>query len=115
MRAAISNRDFTALVPAVEQSALTMHAVAIAADPGLIYWNDVTVRVIQLVREMRADGLSLCFTIDAGPHVKVITTEAQCEQVQERLAGVDGVLRTIVARPGGGARTLEEPMERGKA
>jgi diphosphomevalonate decarboxylase len=55
---------------------------------------------------MRADGLSAYFTMDAGPHVKVLTTETDADQVAARLAGVAGVDRALVCRPGPGARVL---------
>jgi diphosphomevalonate decarboxylase len=108
IRRAVLARDFDALGPAVEQSALTMHATALAADPGLLYWNGVTMNVMRAVRALRGDGLPSYFTIDAGPHVKVVTRAANVDAVRERVGEVEGVLRTIVAAPGEGARLLEE-------
>ena len=58
------------------------------------------------VRAMRAQGLAAYFTIDAGPHVKVITSQSDSATVEARLAAVDGVRRTIVAQPGDGARVV---------
>ena len=42
--------------------------------------------------------------MDAGPHVKVFTTPEAQAAVGAALLAVPGVLRTITAVPGGGAR-----------
>ena len=81
VKAAVLARDFDALGPAIEQSALAMHATAIAADPGLLYWNGGTMDVMQAVRRFRRDGGQAYFTIDAGPHVKVVTRAAHVAEV----------------------------------
>jgi diphosphomevalonate decarboxylase len=106
VKEAVMARDFEALIAPVEQSALTMHASALAADPGLVYWNGTTVEVIRGVRQMRAAGVPACFTIDAGPHVKVLTPAEALSTVETKLRAIPGVLRTIVAHPGEGARVV---------
>ncbi|NUP12791.1 MAG: diphosphomevalonate decarboxylase [Polyangiaceae bacterium] len=103
VRSGVIDRDLSAIGPAVEQSALMMHAAAIAADPGILYFTGATVEAINAVRKMRKDGLEGYLTIDAGPHVKVLTRGADAERVAETMRAVPGVLRTIVARPGPGA------------
>jgi diphosphomevalonate decarboxylase len=99
-------RDFSILGPAVEQSALAMHAAALAAAPATIYFTGATVEAILEVRRMRKDGLEGYLTIDAGPHVKVVTRGSDAAAVAARMEKVPGVLRTIVARPGEGARVV---------
>jgi len=106
VKEAVLARDFDALTAPVEQSALVMHATALGADPGLVYWNGTTVEVIRAVRKLRAAGLPACFTIDAGPHVKVLVPAAYERAVTEEIGRVPGVLRTIAARPGEGARLI---------
>ena len=108
IREALMARDMEALGPAVEQSALAMHASALAADPGLIYWKGATIEVMRAVRALRQDGVPAYFTIDAGPHVKVLTTAERLDAVRDYVAAVPGVLRTIVAEPGEGARVVAE-------
>jgi diphosphomevalonate decarboxylase len=106
VRAAVLARDLEALGAAAEESALAMHASAIAAAPGLIYWTGATVEAVAEVRRLRARGLAAWATIDAGPHVKVITTPADEGAVTAALRGVPGVLRTIATRPGPGATVV---------
>lgn len=107
VRAAVLGRDLEALGVAAEESALRMHAAAIAACPGLVYWAGATVEVMDEVRRLRARGLPAYFTIDAGPHVKVLTTPDHAAEVERALAAVPGVRRIIPTRPGGGATIVE--------
>jgi diphosphomevalonate decarboxylase len=106
-RAAIAGRDLAALGAVAERSAMRMHASAMAADPPILYWNPATIAAISRVRALRAEGASAFFTIDAGPHVKVLCDAREAEAVAAALADTPGVLRTLIAAPGQGAR-LEE-------
>jgi diphosphomevalonate decarboxylase len=107
VRAAVLARDLEALGVAAEESALRMHAAAIAACPGLVYWVGATVEVMEEVRRIRQKGTLAFFTIDAGPHVKVLTASADEERVAGALAAVPGVTRIIRARPGEAAAVTE--------
>ena len=49
-----------------------MHAAAISARPPLVYWNGATVECFQAVQRLRATGVPVFFTIDAGPQVKAV-------------------------------------------
>lgn len=103
---AIEARDFARLAACAEASALQMHASAIAATPGVLYWNGGTVDLIHAVRRMRARGLPAFFTIDAGPHVKVFVEAAYADQIKAELEAIPGVHGVFEAAPGGPARIL---------
>lgn len=105
-RAAIEARDLERLGRVAEASCLRMHADMLAGDPGLVYWQGTTVEVIHLCRSLRRAGTPVWFTIDAGPHVKLLTLPDHEQAVADAAAavpGVTGVLRTGV---GGPARVL---------
>jgi diphosphomevalonate decarboxylase len=106
-RAAIAARDLDALGAVAERSALRMHASAMAADPPILYWNAATLAAIATVRALRERGTAAFFTIDAGPHVKVLCAAPDAGGVAAALDGTAGVLRTLVAAPGPGARVVE--------
>jgi diphosphomevalonate decarboxylase len=106
-RAAIAARDLLALGAVAERSALRMHASALAADPPILYWNPVTLAAMARVWALRAEGTPAFFTIDAGPHVKVLCGARDAEAIAAALAEVPGVLRALIAAPGPGARLLE--------
>ena len=61
-----------------------MHAAAMAADPGIIYWNPATLAAMDGVRRLRAGGTPVFFTIDAGPHVKALCAAADADAVAAR-------------------------------
>jgi diphosphomevalonate decarboxylase len=107
-RAAIAARDLAALGAVAERSALRMHASAFAADPPIVYWNPATLAAMTSVRTLRDRGTPAFFTIDAGPHVKVLCDARDADAVAAALASTVGVLRTLIAAPGPGARVLEE-------
>jgi diphosphomevalonate decarboxylase len=107
-RAAIEARDLPRLGTVAERSALRMHATALGADPAVIYWNAATLAAMQATLGLRARGTAAYFTIDAGPHVKVLCAAADAPAVARELHATPGVLRTITASPGPGARVLEE-------
>ena len=69
---AIRARDFAALAEVAEHNCLKMHAAALAARPPLVYWNGATVECLHAVRRLRAGGVPVFFTIDAGPQVKAV-------------------------------------------
>lgn len=106
VKAAVLAKDFERLAPAVEQSALAMHASMLAASPALIYFRPATLAVIETVRELRRAGTPVCFTIDAGPHVKVLIEPQNAAAVAERLTGVAGVLRVLQSAAGPDASVL---------
>jgi diphosphomevalonate decarboxylase len=100
---AIVARDLETLGAAVEQSALMMHASMLAARPALVYFAPATLRAMERVRELRRAGTLAFYTMDAGPHVKVLCETSERDGVATALGAVDGVERVIVSGPGPGA------------
>jgi diphosphomevalonate decarboxylase len=112
VKAAVLAKDFERLAPAVEQSALMMHASMLAASPALLYFRPATLAVIEAVRARRRSGTAACFTIDAGPHVKVLVEPKDAPAMRALLAGVEGVLRVLESAPGPDAVVLDGIDER---
>jgi diphosphomevalonate decarboxylase len=54
------------------------------------------------VRRWRADGLHVCYTLDAGPNVHVLTLASDVDAAAERLRNIEGVIDVRIARAGGG-------------
>lgn len=101
--AAVQKQDFEKLADLAEFSCLKMHAVAMAAQPGIIYWRGATLDAVHRVRELRAAGIACFFTIDAGPQVKAICLQQDAAQVQQALEEIPGVKRTLCIGLGSGA------------
>jgi len=100
VQTAILSRDLVALGEAAEHSALSMHACAMAAQPPLLYLEPATLACVEAVRVLRERGVHAWVTIDAGPHVKVITSRDDASRVAGHLAAVPGVLQAIESRVG---------------
>lgn len=107
MRDAIASRDFETVGALSEMSCLKMHGLMLSTRPGLIYWNAATVATMHAVRQLRADGIPVYFTIDAGPQVKALCAPGHAAAVAEALSEVPGVLETRVTGLGPDARLLD--------
>ena len=107
-RAAVAARDLARLGAVAERSCLRMHATTLGADPPILFWNAATVTAMQVVTDLRAVGISAWFTIDAGPHVKVLCAADDATVVDGALRAAPGVRRTLVASPGPGVRLSQE-------
>lgn len=105
-RTAIARRDFEALAAVAESSALKMHASALAASPGLLYWKPATIACLHAVRELRSAGIPVFFTIDAGPQVKAICLPEASARVTEALSAIPGVVELLQTPLGAGARLV---------
>ena len=106
-RAAIAAHDFERLAEISEHSCLKMHALALAARPGLIYWNAATIACIHRVRALRASGVPVFFTVDAGPQVKAICEPVITAKVCAALREIPGVIEVMETGLGAGARLIE--------
>jgi diphosphomevalonate decarboxylase len=107
-RAAIERRDFEVLAEVSESSCLKMHAVMMTARPGLVYWNGATVECIRKVRNLRADGVPVFFTIDAGPQVKAVCAPEAFDRVAAELAVIEGVQQVLGSGLGEGSRVVTQ-------
>ncbi|MCE9615595.1 MAG: diphosphomevalonate decarboxylase [Lentisphaerae bacterium] len=86
MKSALQERDFTRTGAVAERNALAMHATMLAASPPVLYWQPESVRVMQKVWALRAEGVPVYFTMDAGPNVKVLYLADTEPAVREGLA-----------------------------
>jgi diphosphomevalonate decarboxylase len=103
-RKAIADRDFQALAQVSEFSCLKMHGLAMASEPGLLYFNAASMECLHRIRALRSRGVPVFFTVDAGPQVKAVCMPEALNQVSEALADVPGVQRIIRCGLGSGAR-----------
>jgi diphosphomevalonate decarboxylase len=81
-----------------------MHASAMAA--GVVYFSGATLAALAAVRALRDRGVLAFATVDAGPHVKVLTSSSEAPGVEAAMREVPGVLRIVRARPGREARVV---------
>jgi diphosphomevalonate decarboxylase len=105
-RRAILERDFDSLAAIIEHDSDIMHAVMMTSQPALFYWKPATLTVMEAVREWRASGRPVAYTLDAGPNVHVICPLETASSVSELLKALPGVSSVLLARVGQAARLL---------
>lgn len=106
MQAAISQNDFTKLGQLAELSACEMHAVNLTAKPTFTYFEPNTLRVINLVTELRKQGIECYFTIDAGPNVKLLCQKENVKEIISQVQALLGSVKIVQATFGEGVKAL---------
>lgn len=106
IKIAIKNRDFEQMGSIAESNGLKMHATMLGASPPLSYWEPESVLVMQIVRELRGEGISCYFTMDAGPNVKILCKLSQANIIKARLEQTFETEQIIVTGPGPGIIVL---------
>jgi diphosphomevalonate decarboxylase len=106
IRRAIAQRDADHLFPLVMEECDSFRRVCETTEPELDYLTDTSRTVLDAVVALnRARGRAVAaYTHDAGAHVHVFTLERHLPRVRRILSAIDGVERTLVVRPGPGAR-----------
>jgi diphosphomevalonate decarboxylase len=100
---ALAAADLAQLGTIAEANALAMHASALAARPAIVYWQPATLALLAEVRALRDRGHAAWATMDAGPHVKVLTSIDEAEAVAAALRAVPGATDVTISAPGGPA------------
>lgn len=106
-RVAIAERDLPRLGAVMERSTCRMHACMLAADPPLRYWRGRTLDVADAVEDLRAQGVGAWYTMDAGPHVKVLCAAADAPRVRSTLESLVSPDDVLEGGPGPGARIVD--------
>jgi diphosphomevalonate decarboxylase len=78
---AILDHDFRTLGAVSEANALAMHALMLTARPSIMYTTEQTLKFQNQVWTARDAGLSLYFTQDAGPNLKLLFLEKELDAV----------------------------------
>ncbi|MFN8563089.1 MAG: diphosphomevalonate decarboxylase [Anaerolineae bacterium] len=103
----ILDRDFTAFAEVVEHDSNLMHAVMMTSRPPLFYWLPPTLTIMEQVRRWRAEGLQVCYTLDAGPNVHCICVRKDAQRVSAKLNAMSDVLAVYTTAPAGATRIVE--------
>lgn len=105
---AIALKDLVLLGETMEYSTLKMHSCCLSSNPGFCYWNPSTVRIMDAVKKLRKQGAQCYFTMDAGPHVKILCPADQSEEIRAQLINTEGITCIDKAAPGRAAYMLRE-------
>lgn len=103
-RHALERQDWEELGHCTRLSYLRMFATMLGADPPVLYWKPNSLRLLVLAEQLRAQGLAVFETMDAGPQVKLLCLEPDLPAVLQFLRSEVSDLRWMEARPGSGVR-----------
>ena len=106
MMTAVERRDLVRIGKIAERNAMMMHATLLANEVPFFYLQPKSLEIIQLVQELREQGVLAYYTMDAGPNVKIITNSNYQEQVIKQLTLILDDKQIIIAKPGPGATVL---------
>jgi diphosphomevalonate decarboxylase len=101
---ALADRDFERFGTVTEQESFNLHAIMMTSVPTILYWDPLSVLVMQAVWAMRREGTQAYLTMDAGPHVHVICQLADLTAIKAKLTALEGVSSLLVNQAGDGAR-----------
>lgn len=106
IKIAIRNRDFKKTGLIAERNGLKMHAIMLGANPPFCYWEPDSLKVMQIVRQLRREGIYCYFTLDAGPNVKILCRLSESHKIKDRLIQFFDPDQVIIAKPGPGITIL---------
>lgn len=98
---ALEQKDFDLVGQLTQDDCLGMHKTIQTSVPPINYFQDATLKIIEIVKKLRSNGLSCYFTIDAGPNVKVLCLRKDLEKIQNILKQIPGVQQIIECCVGG--------------
>jgi diphosphomevalonate decarboxylase len=108
VRQAILDQDFLKMADMVELDSNMMHAVMMTSNPPLMYWESTSITIMKIVKEWREAGIPVCYTLDAGPNVHIITTKGYSDKIIALLPEIKGIKRIYKAGVGGKTRLVED-------
>jgi diphosphomevalonate decarboxylase len=104
IQAALQANDFATLGHHAEANALALHAVCLASTPPLLYATPGTLRVFQLAADLRAQGLPVYVTLDAGPNPVLLHLPPARARLHSELGALFPQAPLLDLWPGDGAR-----------
>ncbi|HSW71671.1 MAG TPA: hypothetical protein VLH77_06845, partial [Gammaproteobacteria bacterium] len=91
LKQALLQKDFLLLGERAEANALAMHALMLSSRPSIVYTLPETLALMQKIWQLRQAGLSIYFTQDAGPNLKLLFLESEQKTIQQQFEGVEVV------------------------
>jgi diphosphomevalonate decarboxylase len=83
MLTAIRKGDEALFFRVLENEALGLHGLMMSSDPGYVLMRPATLQALERIRNFRKrSGLSLGFTMDAGPNIHLIYFDRDAETVR---------------------------------
>lgn len=110
MRNAIKEKNFTILGQTAESDCNMVHSIALTSEPKLSFWTDETIQTIKLVENLRKEGIKAYYTIDTGANMHILTLPEFAAEIKMILNKIPYVVKTIVCKPGDGAKIIDNHL-----
>lgn len=107
LKQAIIAKDIDQVGQIAEENAMKMHALNLSASPHFSYFEPDSLRVMNLVEDLRKQGISCYYTLDAGPNVKIICLKQDTPKIKQALTKIVAPEQLLVASPGPGVSLLD--------
>lgn len=117
---AIKRKDFASLAKEAMADSDSMHFVAAAAKPPVVYMNKVSHEIADAVRKLNGEAHEIAYarrginkkiicgyTFDAGPNAHIIVEKKNLMKVKKMLSKIKGVKRLIVSGVGSGSKIVK--------
>jgi diphosphomevalonate decarboxylase len=107
---AILAKEFSRIGEIIMRDSNNMHATMLDTWPPVIYLTSASTGIMAGIQELNESHgeIIAAYTFDAGPNAHIITTEKNRVEVNEMLAGIKGVQRTIESHAGPAPVLLKE-------
>ncbi|MCT7787526.1 MAG: diphosphomevalonate decarboxylase, partial [Lactobacillus iners] len=106
MESAIKNNNFTRLGELSELSANEMHSLNLTAMQSFSYFQPTTITIMNLVRNLRKNGIECYYTIDAGPNVKILCKDKNVEDICKAIHNTLDSVKIIKSKFGPGVQII---------
>lgn len=100
IKKAIRDQDFEQVGEITESNGMKMHGTMLGANPPISYWEPDSVVAMQLVRQLRKQGIPCYFTMDAGPNVKVLCRLSDSQKIKTAFLNYFNEEQLIISGPG---------------
>ena len=104
----IGDGDFDATFSLAERDSLSLLAVTMTGPEGWIYWKPETLALLEVVRDMRDDGIPVYMSTDTGATAYLNTTEEHAERVADAVEALG--VESHVWEVGGPARVTDDHL-----
>ena len=101
---AVLERDMKTLGEQMEHSTFKMFSTMFSAKPAIRFWKPQTLKIQELVEELRRNGTPCWATMDAGPNVKILCSADDAEKIVASIQ--DHCLATHILSAGSDAKLL---------
>jgi len=106
----ISERNFVSFGELLEAEALELHSIMLTSHPSLIYLLPETLAIMRMVKNWRAGGLPVYFTLNTGQNIHLIVEAKNADRVKEKLNEIPFVQEVIVNSASDGAQMSDKHL-----